>query len=1101
MLLHALLAAALLADSTPKPAPRQDSLPLKTTRTISFETTEGTWMSLDVSPDGKTVVFELLGDLYTMPVAGGKATRLTSGPAFDTQPRYSPDGKHIVFLSDRSGGENIWLIDADGAHPKQVTKGDMVLYASPTFTPDGQYIVASRTDGVLGSVYGMWIYHVDGGTGQKLVTDKGGDAPGQSRRPGNTALGAAFGPDGRYVWFSRHRGGFGYNLQYPQWEIATYDRVLGTVATQTDLHGSAMRPVLSPDGRWLVYATRWEAQTGLRLRDLNSGEERWLLYPTTHDDQESRYTRDLMPGSAFTPDSKALLTTNKGHFWRIDIATGQGSEIPFSATVDQQLGPLVKFENRVDTGMVLVKQIRDPRLSPDGKRIAFSALDRVYVMDLPNGAPRRLTADSVIEQVPAWTPDGKGVVYVTWTDAGGHLEKVDVDGKSKPKRLTADAAFYDQPSVSPDGKRVVFIHGTRLTRVNGASAPSYDVSWVGIDGGAITRVIPVSGEGRPHFSRDPGRIYQYFEGEGLVSYRFDGTDRRVHLRVTGYQAPGPDQKPDPAADLVVAPDSAHVLAEVGNNVYEVVLPVIGGDVPAISVLDPMSATFPVKRLTKVGGQFIGWAPDGRSASWSLGRSFFRWWFAQADSALRAKAHADSLRADSVKADTTKGGKPDSAFKARVDSLAKMPAYTAERVDVTVRVARDVPKGTVVLRNARIISMKGDEVIAQGDVIVTDDRIAYVGAVGGGAVPAGAKIIDVSGKTIIPGLVDIHAHPWPIWGVHQTAVWKYLANLAWGVTTTRDPQTATTDVLTYADEVETGALMGPRIYHTGPGVFWDENFKTLDEARNALKRYSEFYGTFTIKEYETGNRKQRQFVIMAAKEQHLMPTTEGGLDFKMNLTEVLDGYPGHEHSYPIFPLYRDAVQLVAQSGITYTPTLLVSYGGPWSENYFYERYDISKMPKVQRFVPHEEIAARAERREWFREDQYVFPQIAASANAIVLAGGKVGLGGHGQMDGLGDHWELWALSAGGMSPMNVLRVGTLFGAQAIGLDHDLGSLEAGKLADLIVLDANPLDDIHNTNTIRYVMKNGRLYEGETLDEVWPRARALPRPWWWGEAPAQ
>ena len=251
---------------------------------------------------------------------------------------------------------------------------------------------------------------------------------------------------------------------------------------------------------------------------------------------------------------------------------------------------------------------------------------------------------------------------------------------------------------------------------------------------------------------------------------------------------------------------------------------------------------------------------------------------------------------------------------------------------------------------------------------------------------------------------------------------------------------------------------------------------------------------------TGNRKQRQWVIMAAKELKLMPTTEGGLDFKMNLTEALDGYPGHEHSYPITPLYRDAVQLIAQSGITYTPTLLVSYGGPFGENYFYEHYDIHDMPKVQRFIPHEEIDQRAERRDgWFRDNQYVFPLVAASANAILQAGGWVGLGGHGQLDGLGDHWELWAMASGGMKPMDVLRVATVNGAHGLGMDQDLGSLEAGKFADLIVLDANPLDDIHNTNTIRYVMKNGRLYDGNTLDEVWPRQRPLPTPWWWGRDP--
>jgi hypothetical protein len=333
------------------------------------------------------------------------------------------------------------------------------------------------------------------------------------------------------------------------------------------------------------------------------------------------------------------------------------------------------------------------------------------------------------------------------------------------------------------------------------------------------------------------------------------------------------------------------------------------------------------------------------------------------------------------------------------------------------------------------------------------------------------------------------------------VWQYLANLAYGITTTRDPQTATTDVLTYADQVETGELLGPRIYHTGPGVFWDENFQSLDEARNALRRYSEFYGVHTIKEYMTGNRKQRQWVIMAARELNLMPTTEGGLDFKMNLTEALDGYPGHEHAYPIMPLYKDAVQLIAQSGINYTPTLLVSYGGPFSENYFYEHFDIHENAKIRRFIPHEEIDQRAQRRAWFRDDQYVFPRIASSAAAILRAGGFVGLGCHGQLDGLGCHWEMWAMAAGGMTPMEVLRVATWNGAHAIGFEQDLGSLEPGKLADLIVLDASPLEDIHNTNTVRYVMKNGRLYEGDTLNEVWPRQRQLPKMWWWGTEPAK
>ncbi|HEX9611124.1 MAG TPA: amidohydrolase family protein, partial [Gemmatimonadales bacterium] len=820
----------------------------------------------------------------------------------------------------------------------------------------------------------------------------------------------------------------------------------------------------------------------------------------TRDDQESRFTRDLYPGASFTPDGRALIVSFGGKIHRVEVPSGRVSEVSFTAKVAQQLGPIVHAPVRVDTGEVLVRQIRNASPSPDGRRLAFSALDRLYVMDLPGGTPRRLSTDNVKEQAPAWSPDGQWLAYVTWTDQGGTVNKIRAEGRGRPVRLTTDTAFYDTPVWSPDGQRIVAVKGPRASRVTERVAPGYELVWLPANGGPATRISPINARGRPHFSRDPSRIYLYEGADGLVSMRYDGTDRRAHLKVTGYTYPGPGAEPQPAGEIVISPDSSRVVAVVGNYVYLVTLPLVGGQTPTVNVSDPSAAAFPAKRLTLVGGDFVGWTADGRQPYWSIGRTFFRWDPAVADSADKLKARVDSVRADSLKSDSVKA-LPDSLqkrLKARSDSLAKLPAYEPVRVDVAIRAARDVPRGTVVLRGARIVPMKGDEVIENGDVVVIGNRIASVGP--RGQAPPGAQVIDVAGKTIIPGFVDVHAHPWPTWGVHETQVWKYLANLAWGVTTTRDPQTATTDVLTYADLVETGEILGPRIYHTGPGVFWNENFQSLDDARHALKRYSEFYGINTIKMYMTGNRKQRQWVIMAAKELGLMPTIEGGLDFKMNLTAVTDGYPGHEHSYPIMPLYRDAVQLIAQSGITYTPTLLVSYGGPWSENYFYERYDIHENPKVRRFVPHEEIDQRAERRPWFRENQYVFPRIAGAANAILQAGGRVGLGGHGQMDGLGDHWELWAMAAGGMKPHDVLRVATIHGANAIGMEQDLGSLEPGKLADLIVLDANPLEDVHNTNTIRYVMKNGRLYEGETLNEIWPRQRTLPKMWWWGQEPA-
>ena len=1084
-------------------------LPLKPTRAATFTTSEATWASLDVSPDGQTIVFDLVGDLYTLPIAGGKATRITEGLAFDAQPRFSPDGKRIVYVSDRSGSDNLWVADVDGKNARALTKMEKRQFVSPEWTPDGKYIVVSRNNSLFAPSYDLYLYHVDGGSGirmtgtqnQQAGQGQGGGGPGGGGGP-NNFVGPAFGDDPRYVYVAARQGSGGYNQTSLGWQVAVYDRETGEIYQRTAALGSGMRPVVSPDGRWLVYATRDIDVTSLRLRDLETGDERWLVRDVQRDDQESRFTRDLMPGMSFTPDGREVIAAHHGKLWRIAIADGRSTEIPFQADLNIEMGPLVRSAMQYDDSSLIVSQVRNPRPSPDGKRLVFTALDKLWVMDLPNGAPRRLTntPSGMGEHDPTWSPDGRHIAYVTWTETGGFLQRVRADGRGSPERLTDRAAFYEKPTYSPTGSRIVVSRGPRLPRIEDqGGARGMELVWLPASGGDAHVISPLTGSGRAHFSDDTSRVFHYNNRDGLVSMRFDGTDRKAHLKVTGYvDARRPQPQPTPADEALISPTGDRVLVQADNHVFVVPLPMVGGETPSVSVANPNNSAIPVRQLSRVGGEFIAWQNDGRGVTYALGRTVFMYDLTIADSLIRdSTTRADSVkraRADSAEGDSTaERTRVAAADSAKADSAK--PAYEPRRIDVEIRVTKDRPNGVVALRGARIITMEGDEVIENGDIVVTGNRITAVGARGSVTIPAGAREIDVAGKTIIPGWVDVHAHIWPAWGIHRTQVWEYAANLAYGVTTTRDPQTATTDVLSYGDMVETGELVGPRIFSTGPGVFWSDDIKSLKDAKEVLRRYTEHYHTHTIKQYMVGDRKVRQWVAMGSKELGLTPTLEGGLDFKKNMTEAIDGYAGLEHSLPIAPLYEDVLKVLAESGTTYTPTLLVQYGGPWAENYWYQRHDIMADEKLKRFVPPTELMQRGLRRPgWWHESQYSFDLMAEQAKKLVEAGGRVGLGSHGQIQGIGAHWELWSIASGGMKPMDVLRVGTIFGAESIGLDQHVGSLEGGKLADLQVLDANPLEDIRNTSSIRYVMKNGRLYDANTLAEIWPRQMPAPRFWW-------
>ncbi len=1069
------------APSTEKPR-ATEGLVLGTAETLTFTTDEVTWPSVDVSPDGRTLVFDVLGDIYTLPVSGGTATRIIGGLSFESQPRYSPDGRTIAFLSDRSGVENLWIADADGGNPRAVSRDGITrdrpqIMVSPSWTPDGNYIVVSKSRAPDPGTFWLFMYHRDGGAGVRVGTppppQPAPDAPGPPPAPPINRMGAVVSPDSRYIYYAQRTGTFTYNARFPLWQIHRHDRETGDTMQVTNAQGSAMRPVISPDGQWLVYGTRYKTDTGLRVRNLETGAERWLVLPVTRDDQASRASRDTLPGYAFLPDGQSLVVPIGGKLHRVNFATGATEIIPMSVPVQAEIAPRVYTPVRIEDGdTVRARLIRWPAMSPDGRQMVFSAMNRLYVADVPGGTPRLLTStaeDAAAEGefMPSWSPDGRFLVYTTWTTSGGHIKRVSAAGGA-PETLTRFEGYYLDPAYTPDGNRIVYLSGAvsdqlysilldtpppdeqhdTPAEIGGISPPNtLEIRWMPAGGGASTQVASAQAGRRPHFARDSDRIY-LSSPRGLQSIDISGYDRRTHLRVTGS---GVGNNQPAAEDIRLSPDGTRAFASLQGRHFVIPLPRAGRETVEVRIntRDPLSV--PITRLSAEGGDYLGWSADGSTVSWALGGLVF-------------------------------------TQAATGDGEARQMTFVVER-------PRARPSGSVLLTGARIITMNGDEVIPRGDVLVTNNRIAGVGRRGSLRPPAGTRTIDVSGKTIIPGLVDAHAHMWAPRGLHQTEIWQYLANLAYGVTTTRDPQTSTPDVFAYADMVDAGLIPGPRIFATGPGIFGSSGIEERDRAFTFMKRYRDAYRTNTIKQYVAGDRIVRQWLIQAAQEYGITATIEGSLDLKLNLTQMADGYSGQEHSFPILPIYKDVVEFVVRTKTFYTPTILVAYGAPWSENFYFENESPSSDPKLTRWIPEELLDTMVRRRaQWFLPEEYGHQKIGEQVAAVVRAGGRAALGSHGQLQGLGAHWETWNLGAGGLTPHETLRVVTLFGAEAIGMQQDVGSIEAGKLADLVVLDRNPLENIRHTNSIRFVMKNGELYEGDTLNMVWPDGRPLPPAYW-------
>ncbi|MBK7558620.1 MAG: PD40 domain-containing protein [Chitinophagaceae bacterium] len=1050
LLVSFFISGLLMAQDKKEPKIWDVNNPEGNYKEVNFTVSEGTWMNLDVSPDGSTIIFDLLGDIYTMPATGGIATLLRGGHAFEVQPRFSPDGKKILFTSDAGGGDNIWVMNRDGSKPAQVTKESFRLLNNGTWSPDGEYIVARKHFTSTRSIGAgeMWLYHISGGGGLQLTVRK------NDQQDVNEPV---FSPDGRYVYFSEdmYPGGFFQYNKDPNnqiFVIKQFDREKGTTETVTGGPGGAVRPQISHDGKWMAFIKRVRTKTVLYIRNLATSEEWPLLDNLSKDQQEAWTVFGSYTGYAFTPDDQHIIIWSNGKIIKVDVnGANKATNIPFTCNVKQRIYEVPRFQQELNPETFTAHVIRNATTSPDGKTIVFNAAGYLWKKSLPNGKPERLISsndpayrNAGFEFEPAFSADGKSILFVTWNDTlTGAIYKLPLQPNSKPVKLTAAKGIYRMPSFSPDGKWIVFRKEGGSNTMGSGYTSKPGIYTMAADG-SNENFVTDRGD-MPRFNSSSDRIF-YQVGGGMntnyASNKPDGRDERIHLKsMYGGQ-------------FTVSPDEKWVAFQDLYNVYIASFPKTGRTID----LGSGTKDFPVKIVSKDAGTNLHWSADNKTLHYTLGSQYF---------SIPLEERFSFI-----------AGIADSVFKAPEKGL-----------EIGLQLKADKPSGTIAFTNARIITMNGNEVIENGTLIVESNMIKAVGRSGDITIPAGAKQIDCNGKTIMPGFIDAHAHGNHFRsGLVPQKQWPYYANLAYGVTTMHDPSANSEFVFGLSELVKTGEVIGPRIFSTGTILYGAEGgFKVvinnIDDARSALRRIKAL-GGFSVKSYNQPRREQRQMVMQAARELNMEVVPEGGSFFYHNVSMILDGHTTIEHNMPVAPLYNDVVELWKNSKTAYTPTLIVNYGGLNGEFYFYQHSNVWEKERLMRFTPRAVIDTRSRHRIMAPEDEYVNGHILVSKSLKKLAdeGVTVNMGAHGQLQGLGAHWEIWMMQQGGMTNMQALQTATINPAQSLGFDKWIGSLQAGKLADLVIMDKNPLDDIRNTETIRYTMINGRLYEADQMNET-------------------
>lgn len=1004
----------------------------KTTETQSLDVnlTEGTWISVDVSPDGQSIVFDLLGHIYQMPVEGGKATVLTDGRSWNVFPRYSPDGSQIAFTSDRSGSWDIWTFAPQEDSLRNISKMNQPT-VQPTWSADGQSIYGTTIE--QSAKNASFRFSLVGGKHKIL---EGGVFQSMNHFEEHTEKGLVF---------FEHND---QNLFQSGARIKTYDLQSGEIKVYLQRPGGAFNPALSPDGKYLAYGHRSEKGTEMILHNIETREEKVLVTGLDRDHQDYKpYYHGVQANFSWHPGGQEIFYSKDGKIYAVNISDGKERNIPFSASVSRKLDKTILFPVPVPQGTQ--KTLSHRWAHRAGENIIFESLGDIYLKS--GDQLRQITSSEAHETSPIYRADNGSIYYARWSDEElGAIYRHSLNDNNTSK-LTNIPSQYGGLTISKDGAQLAFFRGKGDIRMGTNSLEGQtDFELIILKDGKEHKVTDVSGSAN-FAARLP--LTATFSDDGAHLYYTEFVEDKLHLqriRTDGFEKKTVYDFPH-AVYAKVSDDLKWLTYREYHRSFITPFDFMGKTV-SVSAFDKQGFSV---RLDTLDGPYMTF-PDAEHIGW-----------------VRADKYYEKSIADII-------DKKDTA---------------PEATDLSFQYQAASPNSTIALTNAKVLTMNGNkEVLERATVLIENNRIAAIGR--RVRIPDGAKIYDLRGHTIMPGMVDAHAHYGTLLSQFNTIEQKLPgleSALAYGVTTMYELYGTAEKDSWVMDMLRAGKIDGPRLFTVASPVFGMRFFRpklyrpiqSIADAREVV-RYNKEVGATALKDYAQFKRSERHMLAVAAREMGMNVVCETAGNSLMNWTQIVDGMSGLEHSMGITPLYQDIIEMFKASDIGITPTLLVVYNGPSGQSYFNQSERVWENEKLLNFATKEQLLTYRRTSFFWPEDHYA-PEMAAAMKTLFDNGVLINMGGHGQMFGLDAHWEMELLVQGGFSPLEAIQCATINGAKYHGIDEDLGSLEVGKLADLVVLEKDPTNEIKNTRSIKYVMKNGVIYNGMNASRVYPEPK--------------